>query len=30
MSFAPTGSNLANEHLYIDLSDFKKNVDCRL
>lgn len=30
MSFDPTGYTLAHEHLHIDLSGFKNNVDCRL
>ena len=30
MSFDPTGFTLAHEHLHIDLSGFKNNVDCRL
>ncbi len=30
MSFDPTGYTLADEHLHIDLSGFKNNVDCRL
>ncbi|BDQ84276.1 hydrolase [Escherichia coli] len=30
MSFDPTGCTLAHEHLHIDLSGFKNNVDCRL
>lgn len=29
MSFDPTGYT-AHEHLHIDLSGFKNNVDCRL
>lgn len=29
MSFDPTGYTLAHEHLHIDLSGFKNNVDCR-
>ncbi|WP_262390572.1 YhfT family protein [Escherichia coli] len=30
MSIDPTGYTLAHEHLHIDLSGFKNNVDCRL
>lgn len=30
MSFDPTGYTLVHEHLHIDLSGFKNNVDCRL
>lgn len=30
MSFDSTGYTLAHEHLHIDLSGFKNNVDCRL
>lgn len=30
MSFDPTGYTLAHEHLHIDLSGFKNNVDCAL
>lgn len=30
MSFDPTGYTFAHEHLHIDLSGFKNNVDCRL
>lgn len=28
MSIDPTGYTLAHEHLHIDLSGFKNNVDC--
>lgn len=30
MSFDSTGYTTAHEHLHIDLSGFKNNVDCRL
>ena len=30
MNFDPTGYTLAHEHLHIDLSGFKNNLDCRL
>lgn len=30
MSFDPTGYTLAHEHLHIDLSGFKNNVDLSL
>ncbi|MDU7940506.1 MAG: phosphotriesterase-related protein, partial [Citrobacter freundii] len=30
MNFDPTGYTWVHEHLHIDLSGFKNNLDCRL